>query len=145
MSAKFAFTPLPPARPDAPLRPSAVDALAGTWRGAFIDESGTIDSFTLLRDASVDAAVAGRFLFFASPRVAPTGVKLLDANDKAFVALIGPYYDPRENTDVVTVLEGVRSGGEIAGTFYTRTHAWRETVRSGRFNATRVGTVHRAA
>ncbi len=94
MSTRFAFTPIPPARDESKRHPAAVDALAGSWRGRFIDDENATESFTLLRDGSVDAAVAGRFLFFATPRMAPTGVKLLEANDRAFVALIGPYFDP---------------------------------------------------
>ena len=145
MSAKFAFTPIPPSRSDANHQLPAIDALAGSWRGRFIDQNGNIDGFTLLRDGSIDSSVTGRFLFFSSPRVAPTGVRLLDANDRAFVALIGPYFDPKENTDVVTILEGVRHGAELEGTFYTRMNNWRDTVRSGRFRATRADTAHRAA
>ena len=145
MSAKFAFTPMPPSRSDATARVGPVDGLAGTWRGIMTDGGGTTDRFTLLRDASVDAAVTGRFLFFATPTVAPTGVRLLEANDRAFVALIGPYYDPRENADVVTVLEGLRTGSAIQGTYYTRRHSWRETVRSGQFIATRADAATRAA
>jgi hypothetical protein len=145
MSAKFAFTPIPPARNETTRHPAAVDALAGTWRGRFIDDQNATETFTLLRDGSVDAAVAGRFLFFATPRIAPTGVKLLEANDRAFVALIGPYFDPKENADVVTVLEGVRQDATVEGTFYTRLHSWRETIRTGRFVATRADTAHRAA
>jgi hypothetical protein len=110
-----------------------------------VDQSGAVDTFTLLRDGSVDSSVAGRFLFFATPTVAPTGMKLLEANDRAFVALIGPYFDPRHNADVVTVLEGVRDGTTIEGTFYTRQHAWREMIRSGRFTATRADAATRAA
>jgi hypothetical protein len=143
--ANFAFTPLPPSRTDVPRRPAAVDALAGTWRGRFTDSEGLTDTFTLLRDASVDAAVVGRFLFFSSPRVSPTGVRLLEANDRAFVALIGPYFDPREDADVVTVLEGVRNGASMEGTYYTRLHNWRDILRSGRFIATRAESAHRAA
>jgi hypothetical protein len=145
MSTKFAFTPIPPARTDAGNRPTLVSALAGTWRGRFVDEHGTAETFTLLRDASIDAAVAGRFLFFSTPRVAPTGVRLLEANDRAFVALVGPYFDPRENGDVVTVLEGVRHGDVIEGTFHTQLHNWREPLRSGRFVARRADTRTRAA
>lgn len=145
MSPKYAFTPFPPSRSATGSRPEAVAALAGTWRGRLTDEAGAAESFTLLRDASVDAVVAGRFLFFSTPSVAPTGVKLLDANDRAFVALVGPYYDPRENADVVTVLEGVRHGAKIEGTYYTRLHNWRETLRSGRFVASRAESANRAA
>lgn len=145
MSTKYAFTPLPPSRTDANRRPRPVTALAGNWRGHLIDQTGAAETFTLLRDASLDAAVVGRFLFFSTPSVAPTGVKLLDANDRAFVALIGPYYDAREHADVVTVLEGVRSGSAIEGSWYTRLHNWRETLRSGRFAAECADASHRAA
>ena len=145
MSAKYAFTPMPPSRRDAGSHAGPVEALAGTWRGILTDSSGVTDKFTLLRDGSVDAAVTGRFLFFATPTVAPTGVRLLEANDRAFVALIGPYYDPRENANVVTVLEGLRTGSAIQGTYYTRRHSWRETVRSGQFIATRADAATRAA
>ncbi len=145
MTARYAFTPIPPTHGDAEHRPDAVAALTGNWRGRFIDEDDRIESFTLLRDASVDAVVAGRFLFFSTPAVAPTGVKLLEANDRAFVALIGPYFDPSQNADVVTVLEGVRQGRAIEGMFHTRLHNWRETIRQGRFVATRAEPTHRAA
>lgn len=144
MSPRFAFTPLPPSRSDA-RRPSAVAALAGNWRGELIDEHGSREAFTLLRDGSSDAAVAGRFLFFVTRHVAPTGIKLLEASNTSFVALIGPYFDPRENGEVVTVLEGIRRGSTIEGTFYSRLHGWRETFRSGHFTATRTDSANRAA
>ena len=145
MSTKFAFTPIPPSRDDAARRPQGVAALAGTWQGRFIDQDGATEVFTLLRDASVDASVAGRFLFFSTPAVAPTGVRLLEANEHAFVALIGPYYDAREQAEVVTVLEGVRNGNVLEGTWYTRLHNWRETLRGGRFVARCIDSAHRAA
>jgi hypothetical protein len=144
MSPRFAFTPLPVARNDV-RKPSAVAALAGTWRGETIDEAGNKEAFTLLRDASSDASVVGRFLFFATRDVSPTGVKLLEASESSFVALVGPYYDPRENAEVVTVFEGSRRGTAMHGTFYTRVHGWRETIRSGHFSAVRAGNAHRAA
>jgi hypothetical protein len=144
MSPSFAFTPLPVARNDV-RKPSAVAALAGTWRGETIDEAGNKEAFTLLRDASSDASVVGRFLFFATRDVSPTGVKLLEASESSFVALVGPYYDPRENAEVVTVFEGSRRGTAMHGTFYTRVHGWRETIRSGHFSAVRAGNAHRAA
>ena len=145
MSAKFAFTPIPPARNEVRRAPPAIDALAGSWRGRFVDQSGNVEGFTLLRDGSIDSSVTGRFLFFSSPRVSPTGVRLLDANDRAFVALIGPYFDPRENDDVVTVLEGVRHGNELEGVFYSRSNNTHATIRTGRFRATRADSAHRAA
>lgn len=145
MPNEFAFTPLPPSRLESRL-PAPLGALAGNWRGEMlIDGSGERVPFTLLRDHSSDAAVAGRFLFFATKDVAPTGMKLLEAANAVFVALVGPYYCPRENADVMTVFEGTRSGPHIEGTFYTRVQNWRNTLRSGRFTATRVDSSTRAA
>ncbi|MGH7712903.1 MAG: hypothetical protein ACREOG_16555 [Gemmatimonadaceae bacterium] len=141
----FAFTPLPPARSDSDSHPVAVRALAGTWHGNLLDESGVVRSFTLVRDGSPDASVAGRFLFFVAADVQPTGVRLLDANERAFVALIGPYFDPRENTEVLTVLEGVRTGSRIQGSFYTKLPNWKGTVRRGEFTAKRADRANRAA
>ncbi|MGQ0647286.1 MAG: hypothetical protein ACT4P7_06915 [Gemmatimonadaceae bacterium] len=143
MSPRFAFTPLPPGRSDA-RKPSAIAALAGTWRGEMSCE-GYKEAFTLLRDGSSDAAVAGRFLFFATRDVAPTGIRLLEASNSTFVAMIGPYYDPRENGEVVTVFEGLRRGSTIDGTFYVRLHGRRDVLREGRFTATRIDSANRAA
>ena len=144
MSPRFAFTPLPVSRTDA-RKPSMMAALAGTWRGALTQDDGTTEAFTLIRDGSSDAAVAGRFLFFVTKSVAPTGVKLLEAAGSSFVALIGPYYDPREDGDVVTVLEGQRRGSTIEGTFYSRLHGMRDTIRAGRFRAIRSDSSDQAA
>lgn len=141
----YAFTPLPPPRCDSDLHPAVVRGLAGTWRGNFLDESGVARPFTLVRDCSPDASVAGRFLFFVATDVQPTGVRLLDANERAFVALIGPYFDPRENTEVLTVLEGLRTGSRIDGSFYTKLPNWKGTVRRGEFTAMRTDKASRAA
>src|SRR5574341_429755 len=139
----YAFTPLPPARNDSEMHPAAIGALAGTWRGNLLDESGVMRPFTMLRDSSPDAAVAGRFLFFVAADIEPTGVRLLDANERAFVALIGPYYDPREDAEVITVLEGLRTGCRIEGTFYTKLPKWKGTVRRGEFAALRADRANR--
>ena len=91
--------------------------------------------FTLIRDASVDASVVGRFLFFMTKDVPPTGVKLLEASQSTFVAMVGPYFDPRENGDVVTVFEGRRVDGKISGKFNTRLVRGYRQVRAGKFVA----------
>lgn len=145
MPPKFAFTPLPPSRFDATRRPDSVAGLAGTWRGQLFDSAGAGTTFHLLRDGSPDAAVTGRFLFFSTSDVAPTGVRLLEASHRTFVALIGPYFDPREDTDVVTVFEGTRDGTSISGSFYTRSATWHDVLKSGTFLATRVAAEPRAA
>ncbi len=144
MSPRFAFTPLPVSRSELQ-KPSALAQLAGTWRGELLDDAGQAEAFTLLRDASSDAAVAGRFLFFVARDVAPTGVKLLEAANASFVALIGPYFHPGEGTEVVTVLEGVRRGAVLEGTFHTRLPGWRDSIRTGRFTARRADGVPKAA
>ena len=143
----FAFTPLPIATPRAESGsfPNPIRALAGTWRGTLEDESGLVRPFTLVRDSTPDAAVAGRFLFFVAADVQPTGVRLLEANDRAFVALIGPYYDPREDAEVLTVLEGVRTDSRIEGSYYTKLPNWKGTVRRGEFTALRADRANRAA
>ncbi len=47
--------------------------------------------------------------------------------------------------NVLTVFEGTRNGETIEGTFYTRVQNWRNTLRSGRFTATRADSSTRAA
>ena len=139
MPTSYAFTPIPPPRASTTAKPAIVAELAGIWKGRLVrnaSDDGT--PFTLIRDASIDATVAGRFLFFSTRDIAPTGVKLLEASHSAFVALVGPYFDAEENADVVTVLEGRRVGDVLRGTFNTRlVRGWRRG-RSGWFSATRV-------
>lgn len=135
-STSFAFTPLPPARGS--FRPPILSALSGVWRGHLLDTTdGVSVPFTLIRDASVDASVVGRFLFFMTKDVPPTGVKLLEASHTTFVALVGPYFDPRENAEVVTVFEGRRQENKISGKFNTKLVRGYHQVRAGRFVALR--------
>ena len=69
--------------------------------------------------------------------VPPTGVKLLEASQSTFVAMVGPYFDPRENGEVVTVFEGRRVDGKISGKFNTRLVRGYRQVRAGKFVAVR--------
>jgi len=135
-SSSFAFTPIPPSRDS--FRPPIMSALSGLWRGHLMaaDEDVSVP-FTLIRDASVDASVVGRFLFFSTKDVPPTGVKLLEASQSTFVAMIGPYFDPRENAEVVTVFEGRRVDGKISGKFNTRLVRGYRPLRAGKFVAMR--------
>jgi len=136
-STSFAFTPIPPAR--GAFKPPIMSALSGLWRGHLMAADDDVSvPFTLIRDASVDASVVGRFLFFTTKDVPPTGVKLLEASQSTFVALVGPYFDPRENADVVTVFEGRRDDGKISGKFNTRLVRGYRQVRVGKFVAVRV-------
>ena len=135
-SSSFAFTPIPPARGNS--RPPIMSALSGLWRGHLMAADDNVSvPFTLIRDASIDASVVGRFLFFTTKDVPPTGVKLLEASQSTFVALVGPYFDPNENGVVVTVFEGRRDDGKISGKFNTRLVRGYRQVREGRFVAVR--------
>ena len=136
-SASFAFTPIPPARGS--FRPPIMAALSGIWRGHLMGADDDVSvPFTLIRDASVDASVVGRFLFFMTKDIPATGVKLLEASQSTFVAMVGPYFDPRENADVVTVFEGRRVDSKISGKFNTKLVRSYRQVRAGRFVALRV-------
>ena len=137
-SSSFAFTPLPPARGSLPARPAILNALSGLWRGQLMASDAEVSTpFTLIRDASADASVVGRFLFFSTRDVPPTGVRLLEASGSSFVALVGPFFDPTENAEVVLILEGRRVENRVMGKFNTRlVRGWRRG-RTGKFFATR--------
>jgi len=108
------------------------------------DTHGNAESFNLEREA-MDHYVPGQVFVFTTPTGIAAGMRLLEAGDRAFVALIGPYFDPSEATMVVTVLEGCSEPGRLMGTFHTRRYGWRNTLRSGHFSATLVEKVSRAA
>jgi hypothetical protein len=144
-SSAFAFTPLPPSSASTLRRPAIMQALSGLWRGHLMAADADVSTpFTLIRDASADASVVGRFLFFSTRDVPPTGVKLLEASQSTFAALIGPYFDPTENAEVFTILEGRRVDRRISGRFTTRLARGRRSARSGRFVATRADLETRA-
>lgn len=125
-------------------RQDVVAALSGSWRGRLTDASGAAVSFNLEREAA-GSQVPGQVFLFTTPAGIAAGMRLLDASERAFVALVGPYFDPAEGAMVVTVLEGTCEPGRLAGEFHTRRYAWRDTLRSGQFTATRVEQVSRAA
>ena len=136
------LTPIPASRDRT--RPDLVMALQGSWRGRMTDTHGNAESFNLEREA-MDHYVPGQVFVFTTPTGIAAGMRLLEAGDRAFVALIGPYFDPSEATMVVTVLEGCSEPGRLMGTFHTRRYGWRNTLRSGHFSATLVEKVSRAA
>lgn len=125
-------------------RQDVVSLLNGSWRGRLTDARGAAESFNLEREA-VDHYVPGQVFLYTTPTGVAAGMRLLEAGDKAFVALIGPYFDPTEGAMVVTVLEGTTEPGGLSGTFHTRRYNWRTTLRSGHFTATRVEQISRAA
>src|SRR5512134_1101302 len=84
---------------------NVVGALSGSWRGRMTDDHGLAESFNLEREA-VDHYVLGQVFLYTTPTGIAAGMRLLEANEHSFVALIGPYFDPTEAAMVVTVLEG---------------------------------------
>lgn len=135
-------TPLP-VTPDTS-RHEVIQALAGSWRGRLTDTRGNAESFNLEREV-LDHRVPGQVFLYSTPTGVAAGMRLLEASERSFVALIGPYFDPAEGALVVTVLEGTIEPGRLSGTFHTRRYNWRETLRTGQFTATRVEKVSRAA
>ena len=125
-------------------RQDVVAALQGSWRGRLTDTHGSAESFNLERE-SVNHFVPGQVFLFTTPTGIAAGMRLLEAGERAFVALIGPYFDPSEAAMVVTVLEGTCEPGRLTGEFHTRRYSWRDTLRSGHFTATHVGKISRAA
>jgi hypothetical protein len=129
---------------DETTRQDVVVALTGSWRGRLTDSHGSAESFNLEREA-VDHYVPGQVFLFTTPTGIAAGMRLLEANEHTFVALIGPYFDPSEGAMVVTVLEGACEPGRLTGEYHTRRYSWRDTLRSGQFTATRVEPISRAA
>jgi hypothetical protein len=143
MKTTIDHTPIP-VPCDETTRQDVVGALSGSWRGRLTDDHGSAESFNLEREA-VDNIVPGQVFLYTTPTGIAAGMRLLEASEHTFVALIGPYFDPTEAAMVVTVLEGTCEPGRLSGEFHTRRYNWRTTLRSGRFTATRVGQVSRAA
>lgn len=133
-----------PAERDETPRQDVVAALHGSWRGRLTDDHGEAESFNLECE-NRDLQVPGQVCLFTTPTGIAAGVRLLEAGERAFVALIGPYFDPAEATMVVTVLEGTCEPGRLSGTFHTRRYSWRDTLRSGDFTATSAEQISRAA
>jgi hypothetical protein len=142
MKTTIDLTPVSAQRDGSPS--DVVAALAASWRGRMIDAEGLADSFNLEREA-VDHYVPGQVFLFTTPTGIAAGMRLLEAGERSFVGLIGPYFDPVESALVVTVLEGTTEPGRLVGTFHTRRYNWRTTLRSGQFTATRVEQISRAA
>jgi hypothetical protein len=123
---------------------AALALLAGTWQGQLLHADGTVDRFTFLHDPPLAGPELG-FLTMAIPGSTPAPVTLLDANQRAFVVLAGPYFDPRLGKNVLTVFEGLRSGIKLAGQFYTRAADGGDCSVVGLFTARRVAAMHQAA
>ena len=72
-------------------RQDVVSVLNGSWRGRMTDARGAAESFNLEREA-VDHYVPGQVFLYTTPTGIAAGMRLLEAGDKAFVALIGVLY-----------------------------------------------------
>jgi hypothetical protein len=104
----------PPIRPDS----DVAAALEGTWYGT-VDASDSVGAFSLTQLGSIDGTVVGRLAFSGSV-IAPAEVKLVEATDSSYVALVGPYFDPALDADVIARIEGRVDGDKLQGTFYTQ-------------------------
>ena len=142
MNTTIDLTNIPTSRDET--RQDVVTALSGSWRGRLTDARGEAESFNLEREA-VDHHVLGQVFLYTTPTGIAAGMRLLEASDRTFVALVGPYFDPNEAAMVVTVLEGSCEAGRLTGIFHTRRYNWRTILRSGHFTATRVEQISRAA
>ena len=118
--------------------------LRGSWRGRLTDAQGAAESFNLERE-DANQYVPGQVFLFTTPTGIAAGMRLLEAGERTFVGLIGPYFDPAQGAMIVTVLEGTIEPDRLTGLFHTRRYNWRTTLRSGHFAATRVEQVSRAA
>ena len=99
--------------------PGAVLALSGAWRGAlYPSDSHTGLPFSIVLEATPEGLSVGRFAF-TSTMIPRAEAKLLEAGDASFVLLIGPYYDPYIESDMLTRVEGRRAGDRIFGELYT--------------------------
>ncbi|MGH7663788.1 MAG: hypothetical protein ACRENI_05775 [Gemmatimonadaceae bacterium] len=119
------------------LDPALYELYSGEWQGTSYrpgDLTGT--PWTLVQSVSVDGSAAGS-LTFVGTTVAPAPVKLIEANDSTFISLIGPYYSPTVNAQVVTRVEGRITRERLWGTFYARPVQGGDEV-TGRFEAVRV-------
>lgn len=123
---------------------AALALLAGTWRGELVYADGSVDRFTFLHDPPAVGEELG-VLALSVPGSSPTPVRLLDANQHAFVVLAGPYVDPRLQQPVFTVFEGVRGASELSGHFYTRSIDDGSCIALGVFTARRGAPMHQAA
>lgn len=142
MSPRFAFTPPPPARRHR--EDTTALPVSSEWHGEMIDDNGARSTFTLLRDDSATATSSNPFILI-DQNGAVASVRLLEASNRAFVALVLPRGRKIEGRDEIIVLEGVRLGEQIAGRFISRSKGWRNVIRSGEFSANLVGSTVRAA
>ena len=101
--------------------PQVMANLSGLWQGTLFragDEAETPFSLHQERERT-EGAVVGQ-LAFSGSEAAPANVQLLEASATTYVALVGPYYDPTSNAEMVTVLEARTTGDRLYGTYSVR-------------------------
>ena len=125
------------ATPPIRLEPRLHQLYAGEWQGMSYQSNDVIGTpWSLLQTISVDGTPVGQ-LTFVGTTVPPASVKMIQATDSTFVSLIGPYYSPTIDREVVTRVEGRIDGRRMWGTFFARPVNGGDTQR-GRFEAVRV-------
>ena len=91
----------------------------GAGRGAlYPSDSHTGLPFSIVLEATPEGLSVGRFAF-TSTMIPRAEAKLQEAGEGSFVLLIGPYYDPFPESDMLTRVEGRRAGERIFGELYT--------------------------
>lgn len=122
----------PPVRPE----PRLAELYTGTWHGvSWRDGSDLAMPWTLVQRAELDGSIVG-LLTFDGLTIPPADVKLVEATDSTYAALIGPYFSPTVGADVVTRVAGTTNGNRIVGTWSAHPVAGGKTT-NGRFEATR--------
>jgi len=118
--------------------PQVMSNLSGLWKGTLISAADDAETpFSLHQEKEqTEGAVIGR-LAFAGPQPASADVQLLEASATTYVALVGPYYDPASNAEMVTVLEARTNGDRLYGTYSVRPSIGGRRTAQGRFVATR--------
>lgn len=117
--------------------PQVVANLSGLWKGTLFgagDDAETPFSLHQERERA-EGAVVGQLAFTGS-QAAPANVQLLEASATTYVALVGPYYDPKSNAEMVTVLEARTTGDRLYGTYSVRPLSGGRAAQ-GRFVAVR--------
>lgn len=113
--------PMLDASATAPIQPhpAVATAISGVWKGEVALGGEGALPVTLVQGAALDGTVTGRLAFVSTP-TAPAEVKLLEATDSSYAAIIGPYYDAETNTDMIARIDARLRGGALEGTLTAR-------------------------
>ncbi len=121
-----------PARPE----PAAVSTVAGMWSGiVFESDADPGTPFTLLQVRQRDGTLAGQLAFTGST-IPLADIRVLEATEERYVALVGPFTNARDSVQLVARLEGQVTGQTMTGTVYSRSINGGKAYK-GRFRAER--------